>query len=60
MQQLQKYGPVLGLIEWLRYFMFDTLSLIAFNEDLGPWPIGRMSTVYLPGPKSGSTTSTTG
>jgi hypothetical protein len=35
MQQLQKYGPVLGLVEWLRYFMFDTLSLIAFNEDLG-------------------------
>lgn len=35
MQQLEKHGPVVDLVEWLRYFMFDTLSRIAFSEDLG-------------------------
>ena len=34
-QQLDKHGPVVDLVEWLRYFMFDTLSRIAFSEDLG-------------------------
>ena len=34
-KQLEMYGPLLDLLEWLRYFMIDTLSRIAFNEDLG-------------------------
>ena len=34
-KQLDKYGPVVDLVEWLSYFMFDTLSRIAFSEDLG-------------------------
>jgi cytochrome P450 len=34
-QQLEKHGPVVEIVEWLRYFMFDTLSRIAFSEDLG-------------------------
>jgi cytochrome P450 len=34
-QQLEKHGPVVEMVEWLRYFMFDTLSRIAFSEDFG-------------------------
>jgi cytochrome P450 len=34
-KQLEKHGPAVDLVEWLRYFMFDTLSRIAFSEDLG-------------------------
>jgi cytochrome P450 len=34
-KQLEKHGPVVEMVEWLRYFMVDTLSRIAFSEDLG-------------------------
>jgi cytochrome P450 len=34
-QQLEKHGPVVEIVEWLRYFTFDTLSRIAFSEDFG-------------------------
>jgi hypothetical protein len=34
-QQLEKCGPVIDLVEWLHYFMFDTPSRIAFSKDLG-------------------------
>lgn len=34
-KQLEKHGPVVEIVEWLRYFMVDTLSRIAFSEDLG-------------------------
>lgn len=34
-QQLKLDGPVVDIVEWLRYFIFDTLSRIAFSEDIG-------------------------
>ena len=35
LSQLRLYSPVVDLVEWMRYFAFDTISRIAFSEDLG-------------------------
>jgi hypothetical protein len=34
-QRLEKHGQVVDIVERLRYFMFDTVSRMAFSEDLG-------------------------
>ena len=34
-QQMKRTGPVVELASWLRYFAMDTLTYIAFSEDLG-------------------------
>ena len=48
------------MAEWLRYFMFDTLSRIAFGEDLGFMVSREDIDGTLPQPNRDSTTDITG